>query len=237
MSPQDTALGDAHQESLRRMARAPRYNAWLLDRARPYVGGRVLDAGAGTGTFTVELARYAREVVALEPEPALIPILRESVAAWPNVRLVEGTADDIEAGDRGTFDAIACLNVLEHIADEVEALSVFRDLLAPGGRLLLIVPAHPLLYGAIDETVGHVRRYRRRDLARSLVQAGLEAEELRYVNPLGALGWLVSSRILRRDHVPEGPLVAYDRLVPLLAHVDRLPCPFGLSLWAVSGRR
>jgi SAM-dependent methyltransferase len=231
-----TAEADAHRESLRRMARAPRYNQWLLERARPYLRGRVLDAGAGTGTFSKLVAADVDSVVALEPEAELVPLLRENVAGHSNVIVVEGTAEDVAAAGLGPFDAIVCLNVLEHIEDHAAVLRAFASVLAPGGHLLLLVPAHPLLYGAIDETVGHVRRYRRRDLQRGLGDAGLAVADLRYVNPLGALGWLVSSRLLRRAHVPEGPLIAYDRLVPLLTRLDRLPTPFGLSLWAV-GRR
>jgi hypothetical protein len=55
---------------------------------------------------------------------------------------------------------------------------------------------------------------------------------VRYVNPLGALGWFVSARVLRRTYVPTGPLRLYDRLVPTLRLLDRLRLPLGLSVWA-----
>ena len=134
------------------------------------------------------------------------------------------------------FDSVVCLNVLEHIADDALVLEGFRSCLAPGGRLLLLVPAHRVLHGEIDRSVGHERRYSRAPLRRLLEQSGLDPVELRYVNPVGALGWLVSSRVLRRPQVPSGPLRTYDRLVPVLRHLDRLSLPFGLSLWAVARR-
>jgi len=56
------------------------------------------------------------------------------------------------------------------------------------------------------------------------------------VNPLGALGWLVSARILRRTLIPEGPLRLYDRVVPLLRGLESLHLPWGLSVWAVARR-
>jgi SAM-dependent methyltransferase len=134
------------------------------------------------------------------------------------------------------FDSIICFNVLEHVADDSEAVASFGRVLAPGGNLLLLVPAHPSLFGSIDRTVGHERRYRKASVGQLLETNGLEVVELRLVNPLGALGWLVSSRIMRRPYVPEGPLKLYDRLVPLLRALDRFDVGFGLSVWAV-GRR
>ncbi|HEX9415438.1 MAG TPA: class I SAM-dependent methyltransferase [Gaiellaceae bacterium] len=214
------------------MAEAPRYNRWLFDRCAPYLGRRVLDAGAGIGTFS-ELAAPGREVVALEPDPELVSVLRSRFRGRRDVTVVAGTAEDVS----GRFDSVVCLNVLEHISDDAGALAHFFDVLVPGGRLLLLVPAHPSLYGAIDRAVAHERRYDKRGLRELLERMGFVAETLRLVNPLGALGWLWSSRICKSEQVPEGPLRLYDRLVPLLRLLDRVELPVGLSIWAVARRR
>ena len=219
-------------ETLRRMRLAENYNAWLFERARPFVGRRILDAGAGIGTFTEQLAAHADLVVAAETDPRFVSVLRERFATRANVRV---EARDATAVDE-RFDTVICFNVLEHIRDEAAALAGFRDLLDPGGRLLLLVPAHPFLYGGIDRTVEHERRYTRAGLQQSLSAAGFELDVLRHVNPVGALGWLVSGRILRRDQIPTGPLRFYDRLIPLFRALDALPLPVGLSLWAVARR-
>jgi SAM-dependent methyltransferase len=216
---------------LERMEEARNYNRWLFARCEPYMGRRVLDAGAGIGTFT-ELAAPGREVVALEPDPELAPVLRRRMEALQNVTVVEGTAEQVD----GEFDSVVCMNVLEHIPDDEAALRRFHDVLRPGGRLLLLVPAHPALYGGIDRAVAHERRYAKVGLREKLVGAGFGVERLRYVNPLGALGWLVSSRLRNREQVPEGPLLLYDRLVPILRQLDRVDVGVGLSLWAVARR-
>ncbi len=96
--------------------------------------------------------------------------------------------------------------------------------------------APPGCTAKIDRSVGHERRYSRGPLRRLPRGGGLEPVEIRYVNPFGAVGWLVASRVLRRDQVPAGPLRAYDRLVPVLRRLDLLRLPFGLSLWAVARR-
>ncbi len=213
------------------MEGAGAYNDWVFERARPHLGRRVLDAGAGIGTFT-ELAAEGREVVAVEPDPEQLAILRERVAGQANVQVVEGTVEDVS----GTFDSILCLNVLEHIPDDRGTLRRFHELLAPGGSLLLLVPAHPALYGGIDRAVDHQRRYTKAGLSECLREAGFTVAELRLVNPLGALGWFVSSRVLKREQIPEGPLRVYDKLVPALRMLDRVDVGVGLSVWAVARR-
>jgi SAM-dependent methyltransferase len=219
------------EETLERMEEARRYNRWLLERCRPWLGRRVLDAGAGTGTFVELLAEDRELVVALEPDPELAGRLRERVAALPNVRVV---AREAAALADDNVDSVVCFNVLEHIRDDAGALRALARALAPGGTLLLLVPAHPALFGSIDRALGHERRYRRGDLRRLLADAGFEVERLRFVNPLGALGWLLWSRLGRAGGVPERPLRLYNRLVPVLRALDAVELPFGLSLWAVA---
>jgi len=225
-----TETRTAVRETLDTMDEARRYNAWLYDRARPLLGRRVLDAGAGTGAFTERLLADGRTVVALEPDPALAATLRERYAADPRLTVVETDAAGVEGEG---FDTIMCFNVLEHVADDDAVLRAFRGALKPDGALLLLVPAHPTLYGRTDRALGHERRYRRADLEGRLVDAGFRVDVLRAVNPIGALGWLVSSRLLRRDRIPSASLRVYDRAVPVFRALDSLTLPFGLSLWAV----
>jgi len=134
------------------------------------------------------------------------------------------------------LDAIVCFNVLEHIREQAEALRALHACLEPGGHLLLLVPAHPLLFGEMDRMLEHERRYDKEALHRLLSDVGFEIEELRHVNPLGALGWLVSARVLRRRDIPAGPLRAFNKLVPVIRLLDAMRLPFGLSLWAVCRR-
>ncbi len=213
------------------MDSAERYNAWLFSRARPYLDGRVLDVGAGIGTFTTFLTAVADAIVAVEPDAEEAAALRARFDGDERVTVVQGTVADL---DQTPFDAALCFNVLEHVHDDIEALRTIRTRLAPGGRLVVLVPAHPALYGAVDRAVDHVRRYDRRTLTRSLNEAGLRIDELRHVNPVGAAGWLVSSRLLGRSEIPTGPLAVYDRLVPVFRALDALRLPVGLSLWSVA---
>jgi SAM-dependent methyltransferase len=221
-------------DPLLELAESRHYNAWIFDRARPYLGSRVLDVGAGLGVFTELAADTGADVVAVEPHGEFLDLLRERVGPRPNVRVQEGTAEALP--DRARFDSLLCLNVLEHVAADADAIAGFRDRLVPGGHLLLLVPAHPALYGAYDRSVGHERRYTKGALRRLLAGAGFERVELRYVNPVGAAGWLVRVRLRRTPDWPKGSFRTFDRLVPVLRPLDRLRLPFGLSLWAVARR-
>ena len=219
---------DSLAYDLDEVANATNYNAWVLSRARPYLSGRVLDFGAGIGTFSQELVSVSPQVVALEPDAELRAQLVERV---PGVQVV-----DDAARLEGPFDAIISFNVIEHVPDDEEVLGRLRTLLAPGGTLLVLAPAHPGLYGTLDRAFGHHRRYTVPGLRALLQRAGLAPVDVRYVNPVGGLGWLVASRGTRATAIPRRQLRIFDRAVPVLRTVDRLRLPFGLSVWAVASR-
>jgi len=110
------------------MRLATNYNVWLLDRARPHLGSRVLDAGAGTGTFTEMAAADGRElVVAMEPDPLFADELELRFAGRENVEVVQLEVDDVSRGTvPAPFDSVVCFNVLEHIRDQAGAPARLR---------------------------------------------------------------------------------------------------------------
>jgi len=132
------------------------------------------------------------------------------------------------------IDTVLCLNVLEHVERDDVALRGLHDLLEPGGRLVLLVPALPALYGSLDRALDHHRRYSRNELLQKLRAAGFEVETNRFFNLLGVLGWTMNSRILKRTTFPPLQLALYDRLVPLFRLESRFRLPIGMSLIAVA---
>jgi SAM-dependent methyltransferase len=206
------------------------YNDWLFGRARPLLGQRVLDVGAGIGTFTALAAEDGREVTAVEPEHLFAEALRSRFAADTRVTVVEGTIDAVA----GTFDSAISFNVLEHVADDAAVARSCAGRLVPGGRFFVLVPAHERLFGGYDRAAGHLRRYSATGLRRLLDGAGLEVDTLRHVNPVGAVGWAARVATTSSEEWPSGAFALFDRLVPVLRRLDWLPLPFGLSLWAVA---
>jgi SAM-dependent methyltransferase len=206
------------------------YNDWLFGRARPLLGRRVLDVGAGIGTFTALAVEDGREVTAVEPEHAFAEELRSRFAGDGRVTVVEGGIDAVA----GTFDSAISFNVLEHIADDAGVVRSCAIRLVPGGRFFVLVPAHERLFGGYDRAAGHLRRYSTSRLQLLFDGAGLEIETLRHVNPLGAVGWAARVATTSSGEWPSGSFALFDRLVPVLRRLEWVPLPFGLSLWAVA---
>ena len=153
-----------------RMTRAKNYFAWQASLALPHLGRRVLEIGAGIGNFT-ELLLDRESVVALDVEAACIDALKRR---FPGRSNLIATVGDAGAGLAGLapyhLDSCVCLNVLEHIGNDVDTLRNIAAILTPGGRIVLIVPAFPALSGPIDRNLGHHRRYTQaslRDAARA----------------------------------------------------------------------
>jgi SAM-dependent methyltransferase len=228
-SPSDSEAGLA--EALDNLEAAPNYAGWVLSLVRPYLGRTVLEVGAGHGIYTDELAGPDRSVVATELSPDCVRRLRERFAASSAVTIVHG--DLPEVAPLGPFDTAVLINVLEHIADDDAALRGVHDLLQPGGRLLLWVPALPALYSDFDRRIGHVRRYIRGPLRSQVEAAGFVVSECRYVNLVGAFAWLVLARVMGVIPTRSLPVRVFDRwFVPILRRVEsRIPAPVGQAVF------
>ena len=219
--------------TLERMAAAPRYNRWMYERLRPWVGRRVLEIGAGIGNMSAFLIDRDR-VVLTDTEPYYLDRLRARYAGLAHVTVAElrlPAADARLAAER--LDTVVCLNVLEHIEEDRASLVAMRDLLVPRGRLILLVPSLRALYGSLDEALGHFRRYVPQELANKLAQAGFRVRHLEYFNLAGVPGWWFTGRVLRRRLIPQGALRWYDALVPLFRLERFLPWRIGQSLIAI----
>ena len=127
-----------------------------------------------------------------------------------------------------------CLNVLEHIEDDRGTLANMFDVLQPGGRLVLLVPAFARLFGTLDTHLRHFRRYEKDELDSKLREAGFVIEDLRFVNRPGILGWWLNGKVLRRRVLPRSQLFAFKFLMPMLEREREHPPAAGLSLIAVA---
>lgn len=223
-------------EELDAMAAAGNYYRWIAGRFAPFLGRRVVEAGAGIGTFAEHLLRAAPgvELTLVEPASNNYPHLEARFADHPRVRTRQGYLED--AGEAGCADAVVAVNVMEHVHDDAAFLRAAHRLLAPGGHALLFVPALPAIYGTLDEAFEHVRRYTRGVLAARLREAGFEPRTVRYTNLPGVAAWWFSGRVLRRRTVSAQDAALYDRwVIPWVSAIERIWAPpLGQSLFAVA---
>jgi len=229
-------LGAWKIEDLARMSRARNYFAWQSRLVSREIGRRVVEVGCGVGNFTGML--LDRDVViAVDPDAECLRRVRERFPNQPNLHTVQADASDEAFLEVAGFrpDACVCLNVLEHIEDDEQAARNMASVIAPGGAVVLLLPAFPALYGPIDRNLGHHRRYRRRDAARLAGAAGLRVRRARYMNAIGFFGWWMNARVLRRDTQSAAQIDLFDQaLVPLMSRLERIAAPpFGQSLFAV----
>ena len=227
-------LEDAHGgEILERLNRAPRFTRWMADVVRPYVGDRVLEIGAGTGNMSVHL--MPRSVYwATDVNPHYLEYLETLCPTRPYMRIGYTDAmnpDSFPAGPN--FDTVVCLNVIEHIQDDVGALRNILNVLDDGGRALILVPYGPKLFGSLDEVLGHCRRYTERQLVEVAQRAGFCVERVLRFNRAGVPAWWLNGRILRRKTFGLGQIALLNFLTPILRFLDSwLPLP-PLSLIAI----
>lgn len=204
-------------DNLEVMQDAVNYNGFLLNTVRSCAprSGRVLDFGAGSGQFAVPMAQLGFDVTALEPDGRLRARIADA-----GVRAVAGPAEIPD----GSLAFVYTLNVLEHIEDDAAALRQLRAKLAAEGRLLIYVPAFPVLYTSMDAKVGHVRRYTRSTLMSAVRTAGFAIDRVAYVDSLGFFAALAFKACGDRGgDINRGALRLYDRVVfPLSRLVDRV---------------
>lgn len=199
---------------------------------------RILDAGCGSGRNMIELARHGT-VTGVELSSASAELARARGAG----EVIEGSVLEMPF-ESGSFDLAVSLDVIEHLQDDLAALRELRRVVAPGGALLVTVPAYQWLWSGHDEINHHHRRYTRRTLQRVAEQAGWETVRTTYFNSL-LLPVAIALRVLDRLSPARATESSLDLWVPpaplnwllqrpleleaeVIAHGGRIPA--GLSL-------
>lgn len=213
---------------------ATNWKTYFASRLKPYVRGRVLDAGCGMGVNADHLWNaQVTDWTFLEPDPRLLEQVPAHVRtpALAHARRVNGTSSSL-AGER--FDTILYLDVIEHIDDSSGELRRAYELLDSGGHLLILVPAFNFLYSPFDKAIGHFRRYDKRILKNELPPE-LVRVRTEYLDSLAFFLSLANKWLLKQAAPQLKQVLFWDRtIVPLSRVADPLFLhAFGKSLVAV----
>lgn len=215
------------------LASARRYNEWIASLALPHLGGDPIEIGSGLGDqATFWLRSGVRALTLSDSDARSVAYLAQRFSAQKHVvvRLLDIT--DAEPAEHSTAVAI---NVLEHTLEDQRALRALGQLVRPGGRVVVFVPAFEFAMSRFDREIGHVRRYTKATLIEAFIAAGIQPVDCRYINAPGLIAWMAMMKLLRRSPA-DGRLVRlWDAaVVPITRAVEaRWQPPFGQSVLGV----
>lgn len=221
--------------TLESMSQAGWYNTWLENKVRPFLKGDILEIGCGIGNFTKDLVKFG-QVWAMDIDKSYVLKTKEN-SPLANVGL-----GNIETGEYffkdKKFDNIVCINVLEHIKDDKKALLNLYSLLKKNGSLILIVPAHQFLYGEIDRSIDHFRRYTKSKLKKQFKNLNFKTVFCKELNMLGAIGWLVAGKVLKEKTVKKERIFIFNKIGPIYLKLENLfEPPFGISVMIIGTKQ
>jgi SAM-dependent methyltransferase len=223
-------------DELEALAGARNYYRWIISRFEPYLGPRVVEVGAGIGTFSEYLLGVpgVERLTAIEPAANTFPLLEAKLAGNPRAHALKGFLD--EFASQLSADSLVAVNVLEHVQKDEEFLRLAWRIVVPGGTLMLFVPAVPAIFGTLDTAFEHFRRYTRPGLGQTLEKTGWVIERMSYMNFPGIIPWLIAGRLLRWRSISPRSARFYDRFVmPPTARIEEMiEMPIGQSLLAIA---
>ena len=205
-------------------ARATNWKNYFAARVRPHLGAEVLEVGAGFGGTTKILCTGSHQRwVCLEPDPQLTGTLQTAVANGELPACCQGkvgTLADLDATD--CYDAILYMDVLEHIEDDRAEMERAAAHVKPGGKVIVLAPAHQWLFSPFDQSIGHFRRYTKQRM-RDVTPAALRLVDPRDFDSIGLLASAGNRFILGSGMPNQRQIWIWDKLmVPLSRLVDPL---------------
>lgn len=213
---------------LSKVKKAQNFTDWMYQEIKPFLFGNILEVGSGIGTYSEKVVKDfpGSEIILSDIDKEYVDSLKRKFGSKKNVSAVKldlNSDTDFQKlkNHREKINCIYALNVLEHVKDDIKALNEIYDLLEPGGKLIILVPAHKFLFNCIDKGVGHYRRYTRKEVVKKIAKTQFKIEKIFFFNSLSILGWYVNGNILKKSIVSEEAIDFFNKLVPCLSFVEK----------------
>jgi len=169
---------------------------YLLYLCKKHITGKVLDVGAGCGSFTKIYSNFNISSITLtEVDKENFYNLKKNFKK-KNVKVFNCKIKKI----KDTFDTIMYFHVLEHIYDDFEELKEVNKRLKPNGKLIIVVPAHQKIYGKLDKEVGHYRRYEKQFFKKEIYS--LRRVNIKFVDSIGYILYILNNIFFREEKFP-----------------------------------
>lgn len=209
-------------------ASAVNWKRYFTSLIEPFIQGNVLEVGAGIGGTTRILASHKVESwTCLEPDCNLASIMKEvfesdAILKAIPLKIIEGNIQNLSRNV--SYNTILYIDVLEHIEEDREELRKAASLLAPGGSIVVLSPAHQFLFSPFDQAIGHFRRYSRSTL-KLIAPGGLNQIRLDYIDSIGFFASLVNRLFLKSKKPSLKQILFWDQfMIPLSRITDPLFC-------------
>lgn len=214
-----------------------RYSDWMYRKYSSYVGKKIFDVGAGMGRMVSYYLPRAEKVVATDIFQNQVDYMNKHFKNYPafHAEKIDILEDDL-THYIGDFDTVLCINVLEHLSDDLIAVRKMFDLLDKGGRLIIMVPAFQKLYCQMDKNVSHYRRYDKGVLANIAKQNNYKVIYNGYFNKLGIIPYWLKGKFKKNttesfsSNLTEGSGRIYNFAARIMEPIeDKFPPRSGLS--------
>lgn len=205
---------------------AENFNNWMFEEVSSKLKGEILEVGSGIGTFSEKIIRNfpKSEITLTDISQEYIHQLRNRFKE-KNITIQKLDLNVVEHYEKigfEKFDSIIALNVLEHVKNDEFALEQLYKMLRKGGNLILLIPCHKFLYNVIDSSIGHYRRYTKKDLEKKISKTKFKLEKIFYFNMIGILGWYVNGNICKKTNVNDTAFKIFDKFIPCIKKTEKV---------------
>ena len=210
------------------IAKADRFNRWMLDQFKDQLKGEILEIGSGIGNISQLVIEKGHSITLSDYNSDYCDLLKAKFSQNENVKeilsidLVDPDFHNKYFTYKEKFDTIFLLNVIEHIKDDLLAVKNCRYMLKKDGHLVLLAPAYSWLYCSFDKQLGHYRRYSLGSLEEILIKNDFNILSGSHFNFTGIAGWFLFGKLLNKKMLGSSQMSAFDKIVPLAKIIDSL---------------
>jgi|TARA_B110000967_G_scaffold18474_1_gene17375 2-polyprenyl-3-methyl-5-hydroxy-6-metoxy-1,4-benzoquinol methylase len=208
---------------------ASNFREYQVSLISKYINGNFVEVGAGKGGLVPYYKKIVKNITLLEPEKKLFNVLKKKFPS-KKIKIKNYTIDKL----KNYYDTIIYYDVLEHIKKDLNEVSIASKKLKKNGYLIISVPAYQAFYSDFDRSVGHFKRYNKKDFITIGKRTNLKIEKLVYYDSVGFL-FLVLNKILSLKQTNlKNKIFLWNLLIPISKLIDFLTFKmFGKSLLCV----
>lgn len=216
------------EEILDVISAADKFNEWMYETIKPYCKGKIFEVGSGIGNISSYFLKDKFEILLTDVRDVYCEKLGKKFECYKNligIRNVDLVDPDFENKYKdlfNNFDTVFALNVVEHIQNDVLAISNCKKLLKKNGYLIILVPAYQFLYNTFDESLEHYKRYNKKSLNSLFQKNDIKIIRNQYFNFMGMFGWFISGKLQKNKSFPSGQMQLYNKLVPAFKIIDKV---------------